>query len=208
LKSHRLKALRCGRRWGKTDFAKTWIVQGLAQGYECAWFAPQHKTWSEVYPEIVNIIRPILDTSSKVSAVMRMKNGGRLDFWTLENGIAGRGRRYHRIVIDEAAFTKDGDNKTDGAMMEIWEKSIKPTLYDFGGEVLICSNTAGKNSENFFYNICTDKQYGFGEFHATTMDNPVLPKRLQNETPEAWMQRRAKILDDLRVRPETLGWIA
>jgi hypothetical protein len=204
LKPHRLKALRCGRRWGKTDFAKTWIAQGLAQGYECAWFAPQHKTWSEVYPEIVNMIRPILDTSSKVSAVMRMKNGGRLDFWTLENGIAGRGRRYHRIVIDEAAFTKDGDNKTDGAMMEIWEKSIKPTLYDYGGEVLICSNTAGKNSENFFYNICTDEQYGFGEFHATTMDNPVLPKRLQNETPEAWMQRRAKILDDLRTGNDPL----
>jgi hypothetical protein len=204
LKPHRLKALRCGRRWGKTDFAKTWIAEGLAQGYECAWFAPQHKTWSEVYPEIVNMIRPILDTSSKVSAVMRMKNGGRLDFWTLENGIAGRGRRYHRIVIDEAAFTKDGDNKTDGAMMEIWEKSIKPTLYDYGGEVLICSNTAGKNSENFFYNICTDEQYGFGEFHATTMDNPVLPKRLQNETPEAWMQRRAKILDDLKTGNDPL----
>ena len=52
LKSHRFKALRCGRRLGKTDFAKTWIAQGLAQGDECAWFAPQHKTWSEVYPEI------------------------------------------------------------------------------------------------------------------------------------------------------------
>jgi hypothetical protein len=135
---------------------------------------------------------------------MRMKNGGRLDFWTLENGIAGRGRRYHRIVIDEAAFTKDGDNKTDGSMMEIWEKSIKPTLYDYHGEVLICSNTSGKNSENFFYNICTDEQYGFGEFHATTMDNRVLPKLLQNETPEAWMQRRAKILNDLRTGNDPL----
>jgi hypothetical protein len=204
LKQHRFKALRCGRRWGKTDFAKTWIAQGLAQGYECAWFAPQHKTWSEVYPEIVNMIRPILDTSSKASAVMRMKNGGRLDFWTLENGIAGRGRRYHRIVIDEAAFTKDGDNKTDGSMMEIWEKSIKPTLYDYGGEVLICSNTAGKNSENFFYNICEDPQYGFGTFHATTMDNPVLPKRLQNETPEAWMRRRAELLEGQRTGNDPL----
>ena len=84
---------------------------------------------------------------------MRMKTGGRLDFWTLENSIAGRGRRYHRTVIDEAAFTKDGDNKTDGSMMEIWEKSIKPTLFDYGGEALVCSNTSGKNSENFFYNI-------------------------------------------------------
>jgi hypothetical protein len=80
---------------------------------------------------------------------MRMKTGGRLDFWTLENSIAGRGRRYHRIVIDEAAFTKDGDNKVDGSMMELWEKSIKPTLYDYGGEALVSSNSAGKNSDNF-----------------------------------------------------------
>jgi len=204
LKPHRFKALRCGRRWGKTDFAKTWIAEGLTQGYECAWLAPQHKTWSEVYPEIVNMIRPILDTSSKVSAVMRMKTGGRLDFWTLENSIAGRGRRYHRIVIDEAAFTKNGDNKTDGSMMEIWEKSIKPTLYDYGGEVLVSSNSAGKNPENFFYNICTDPQYGFVEYHATTADNTVLPKRLQNETTVAWTERRSSYLGDLKTGNDPL----
>ena len=204
LKPHRFKALRCGRRFGKTDFGKTWITQGLAQGEECAWFAPQHKTWSEVYPEIANTVRPILDTSSKGSAVMRMKTGGRLDFWTLENSIAGRGRRYHRIVIDEAAFTKDGDNKVDGSMMELWEKSIKPTLYDYGGEVLVSSNSAGKNPDNFFYNICTDPQYGFKEYYATTMDNPVLPKRLQNESVEAWMERRGQFLDDLKTGNDPL----
>jgi hypothetical protein len=204
LKPHRFKALRCGRRFGKTDFGKTWIAQGLSQGQECAWLAPQHKTWSEVYPEIRNVVRPILDTGSKGAAVIRTKTGGRLDFWTLENNIAGRGRRYHRIVIDEAAFTKDGDNNTDGSMMEIWEKSIKPTLYDYGGEVLVSSNSAGKNPDNFFYNICTDSQYGFGEFHATTMDNPVLPKRHQNETAEAWMERRAKYLDDLKTGNDPL----
>jgi hypothetical protein len=64
-----------------------------------------------------------LDTGWKGSGVMRMTNGGRLDFWTLENEIAGRGRRYHRIVIDEAAFTKDGDNKVDGSM-QLWETAI------------------------------------------------------------------------------------
>jgi hypothetical protein len=40
LQPHRFKALRCGRRFGKTEFAKTWIAQGLVQGEECAWFAP------------------------------------------------------------------------------------------------------------------------------------------------------------------------
>jgi hypothetical protein len=204
LQPHRFKALRSGRRFGKTDFGKTWIAQGLTQGYECAWFAPQHMTWAEVYPEMANIVRPILDTSSKTSGVMRMTNGGRLDFWTLENEIAGRGRRYHRIVIDEAAFTKDGDNKIDGSMMQLWETAIKPTLYDFGGEALVCSNSAGKNPENFFYNICNDPRYGFGEYHATTMDNPVLPKRRQNETEAAWMRRRGEFLDDLKTGNDPL----
>jgi hypothetical protein len=204
LKPHRFKALRSGRRFGKTDLGKTWIAQGLAQGYECGWFAPQHMTWAEVYPEMVDLIRPILDTGSKGSAVIRTKTGGRLDFWTLENQIAGRGRRYHRIVIDEAAFTKDGDNKVDGSMMQLWETSIRPTLYDFGGEALVCSNSAGKNSDNFFYNICNDPRYGFKEHHATTMHNPVLPKRLRNETVGAWIERRNQFLKALKTDNDPL----
>jgi phage terminase large subunit-like protein len=82
-------------------------------------------------------------------------------------------------------------------MMELWEKAIKPTLYDYGGEALVCSNSAGKNPDNFFYNICTDSQYGFKEFHATTMDNPLLPKRPRSESPSAWSERRKQFLADL-----------
>jgi phage terminase large subunit-like protein len=197
LREPRFKALRCGRRFGKTDFAKTWIMQGLTQGQECAWFAPQHMTWAEVYSDLIETLQPILDRSSKTEGVMRLRTGGRLDFWTLENPIAGRGRRYHRVAIDEAAFAKDGDNKVDGTMMSLWEKAIKPTLYDYGGEALVCSNSAGKNPDNFFYNICTDPKYGFREFHATTMDNPLLPKRLQHESIDAWRARRAQYQADL-----------
>jgi hypothetical protein len=197
LRDHRFKALRCGRRFGKTDFAKTWITQGLLQGQECAWFAPQHMTWSEVFSELIELLRPLLERSSKAEALLRLRTGGRLDFWTLENPIAGRGRRYHRVAIDEAAFAKDGDNKTDGSMMSLWEKAIKPTLYDYSGRALICSNSAGKNPDNFFYNICTDPQYGFHEHHATTLDNPLLPKRLQNETHGSWLERQAQFQADL-----------
>jgi hypothetical protein len=197
LQPHRYKALRCGRRFGKTDFAKLWIIDGLLRGWECAWLAPQHRTWAEVYSELAADLRPLIDRTSKQAAVMRLRTGGRLDFWTLENPIAGRGRRYRRIVIDEAAFAKDGDNTTEGSMMSIFEKAIKPTLYDYHGEVLVCSNSAGKNPDNFFYNICTDPLYGFHEYHATTMDNPLLPKRQANESPEAWLDRRNDLLAEL-----------
>jgi hypothetical protein len=197
LRPYRFKVLRCGRRFGKTDFAKIWIAQGLVQEEECAWFTPQHMTWSEVYSDLVQMLGPLVEKSSKAAATIRLSNGGRLDFWSLENRIAGRGRRYRRVVIDEAAFAKDGDNRIDDSMMGLWERAIKPTLYDHAGEALVCSNSAGKNPDNFFYNICTDPKYGFHEFHATTMDNPVLPKRARNEGMDFWLQRRAQFQADL-----------
>ena len=83
MQPHRFKALRCGRRFGKTEFAKTWIAQGLVQGEECAWFAPQHMTWSEVYLDLTQMLRPILDASSRTPPVIRLSNGGRIDFWSL-----------------------------------------------------------------------------------------------------------------------------
>lgn len=144
------------------------------------------------------MFRPLLARASNSAGVIQLLNGARLDFWTLGNTIAGRGRRYSRIVIDEAAFAKDGDNTVNDSMMSLWEKGIKPTLLDFGGEALVCSNSNGKDLENFFYNICTDAKYGFKEYHATTLDNPVLPKRLRDETDVAWAERRAQVLSDLK----------
>jgi hypothetical protein len=55
-----------------------------------------------------------------------------------------------------------------------------------------------------FYNICTDPQYGFHEFHATTLDNPLLPKRAGNESVEAWLARRARFHEDLRKDNDSL----
>jgi len=195
---HRFKALRCGRRFGKTDFAKSWIKQGLIQGEACGWFAPQHKLAIEVYSDLARDLREIVRTSSKADGVMRLQTGGRLDFWSLEKPIAGRSRGYQRVVIDEAAFAKNGDNTTPGSMVEIWERSIRPTLYDYGGEALVCSNSAGKNPDNFFYRICTDPQYGFHEYHATTMENPLLPKRLNGESEQVWSERRLQYQLDLK----------
>jgi hypothetical protein len=155
-------------------------------------------TWLEVHLELTEMLEPILDSSSRSPPIIRLSNGGRLDFWTLENPIAGRGRRYRRVVIDEAAFTKDGDNHAEVSMMVLWEKAIKPTLFDYGGQALVCSNSAGKNPDNFFYKICTDPQYRFHKYHATTMDNPLLPKRAASESVEDWLARRTQFLDDLR----------
>lgn len=187
---NRFMALRCGRRFGKTELAKAWIKQGLVQGEMCAWLAPQHMLASEVYRDLTRELRPLVQGGSKGQGVIRTLTGGRIDFWSLENTNSGRGRGYQRVVIDEAAFTKDAGGPTGDSMMDIWELAIKPTLYDYGGKALVCSNTAGKNPDNFFYRICTEPQFGFQEYHATTLDNPLLPKRLPRETDVDWLVRQ------------------
>ena len=196
LRGHRFMALRCGRRFGKTELAKAWISEGLVSGMACAWIAPQHMLAQEVYYDLAKKFPALVEESSKASLI-RLRTGGRLDFWSLDNDMAGRSRGYQRIVIDEAALAKNGDNRTAGSMMAIWERSIKPTLYDYGGQALVCSNAAGKEFDNFFYNICTDPKHGFHEHHATTMDNPLLPKRLGDESEEDWLRRREQFRADL-----------
>jgi hypothetical protein len=194
---HRFKVLRAGRRFGKTQYAENWICDGLLRGLTCAWFAPQNRTWSEIDTDLRDKLGPVIKGRSKTAGNLRTIMDGRLDYWTLENPIAGRGRFYHRMVIDEAAFAKNGDNTVDGSLMSIWQKAIAPTLFDYGGEVLVCSNSAGKNPDNFFYNICLDPQHGFTEFHATTLDNPVLPKLLPGESKAKWQERRETELAQL-----------
>ena len=116
----------------------------------------------------MEILDPIMAASSKMEGVIRCVGGGRVDFWTLNNPRAGRSRRYHGVVIDEAAFA--------GADMgTIWTQSIKPTLLDFKGVAWVLSTPSGKDDNDWFYQICTDPSLGFSEYHAPTSTNPYLP---------------------------------
>ena len=186
----RFAILRAGRRFGKTEYARSWIATGLAKGEIVAWFAPFHATWSEVYTELAVLLRPMVVESSRSRGIIRLSNGGRIDFFSLGKANAPRGKGYHRVVVDEAAFAKNGDVHAGDSMMAIWQRVIKPMLVDRTGRALIASNTAGNDPENFFVNICNDPQFAFAQFHATTMDNPILPLREPGERWEVWLERR------------------
>lgn len=165
----RFKVIRCGRRWGKTDLAKTITGDGVAKGQSIGWFTPDYRIQAEAFTELEDLLTPIKKNSSKVDKVFRATNGGRIDFWTLENERAGRSRKYHKVIIDEAAFTKAN-------MLHIWETAIRPALLDFRGSAYVLSTPNGIAEDNFFHSICTDPTLGFTEFHAPTHQNPYLPK--------------------------------
>ena len=79
LRGHRFMALRCGRRFGKTELAKAWIAEGLVFGMACAWIAPQHMLAQEVYYDLAKKFPALVEESSKASLI-RLRTGGRLDF--------------------------------------------------------------------------------------------------------------------------------
>lgn len=190
-KSNR-RAVRCGRRWGKSKLGITIVADTAIKGHPAGWFAPLYKYLPEIYDEIYHILKPLISHSSKNEGIIRLKTGGRIDFWTLENEEAGRSRFYKNVVIDEGAFTKNI------VMKDIWEKSIEPTLIDLSGNAWVMSNTNGVDPDNFFYQICHNPEMGFAQYHAPTWNNPTIPLRKPGETDEEYAERRAAVFKKLR----------
>jgi len=184
-------AIRAGRRWGKTDFGKTIACDAAIKRKSVGWFAPDYRIQSEAFREIADILEPVKSSSSQTAGVYRTRTGGRIDYWTLDNERAGRSRKYHIVIIDEAAFTKPN-------MMAIWQQSIQPTLLDYNGKAIVLSNTNGNDTENFLWRICNQPEHKFKDFHAPTMANPLLPLRMPTETEEEWQTRRALVLQALK----------
>jgi len=191
------KAIRCGRRWGKTAFGATIACDGAIKRESVGWFAPEHKFIAEAYAEIADILAPVKSASSKVEGVIRTITGGRIDFWSLENDRAGRSRKYHKVIIDEAAFAKAN-------MIDIWEKSIEPTLLDYTGAAYALSNTNGNDTGNFFWKVCKEAQYGFTEYHAPSWQNPHVPLRRPGETEADYNERRRQVYAELRAKTHPL----
>jgi len=157
-------------------------------GGNVGWFAPENKKLREAYRDLHECLGPVISSSSKNDGEIHLITGGRIDFWSLEDEAAGRSRKYHLAIIDEGAFTKPR------VMMDTWEKAIKPTLFDFGGQAVVSSNTAGEDPQNFFWQICNEPRHGFAQYHAPTRNNPHLPERDPADSDEVHAAKRAEAL--------------
>lgn len=195
-----LLALRAGRRWGKTDFLSTIAVDGATKGEPIGWFAPSYKILSEAYQQVSLMLDPVTVSASKIDGVIRTTKGGRIDWWTLNDERAGRSRMYKKVLVDEGAFT-------DPNMLDIWEKSIAPTLLDLDGTAIVASNTNGIDPNNFLWQIAAGprkQELGFVDFHAPTSGNPYVPRRRPGETEEQHAKRRLETIEGLRLRNDPL----
>ena len=167
----RFKIIAAGRRFGKTLLATEWLTLapgGAVEGRPVAIFAPTHKLLLEVWADIERTLRPVMRRVNRAEMRIELISGGTIDGWTLERPDAGRGRKYARVVLDEAAHAR--------RLKDVWEHAIAPTLTDLRGEAWFISTPAGLNFFHDLYRRGDDPDYpDWGSFTAPTTANPFIP---------------------------------
>lgn len=135
--ARRFNALACGRRFGKTTYGIDRCVTPDVLAYPVGWFSPTYKMLLEVWREAVRTLRPITVRVSASDHRIENVAGGVLEFWSLDNPDSARGRKYRRIVVDEAAMVPD--------LMDAWQYALRPTLVDYQGDAFFLSTPKGRN---------------------------------------------------------------
>lgn len=160
-------------------------------GKTYAWFAPTYKSMSEQWNDIEASFAPLIRKTDKQNREIYLINGGRFDFWSLEKPDAGRGRKYHGIIIDEASVVRDLKSR--------WEQDIRPTLTDYKGRAWVLGTPKG---QNYFHQLFLKGQRGdrdWKSWRLGTIDNPTIPD-LEQELIDA-----QKDLPDAVYKQEYLG---
>lgn len=150
-------------------------------GRPVAFMAPTYKLLLDVWADMERTLAPVTRKANKTEMRIELVTGGKIDFWTLEDPDAGRGRKYARLVIDEAAHAR--------YLREAWERAISPTLTDFQGEAWFISTPKGLNFFHELYQRGHDpKQQDWQSWHMPTTVNPHISEeevaRYRGELPE------------------------
>jgi len=119
----RYNVLKIGRRWGKTTLAVNELLPQVAlDGLPCAYYAPTYKDLNDVWIELKTALKSVIESKNEQTKQMRLITGGVIDFWSMDEPDSGRGRKYARVVIDEAEKAKK--------FREAWNQTIMATLID------------------------------------------------------------------------------
>jgi hypothetical protein len=135
--ARRFNVLSIGRRAGKTELGMILCARPETLRNPVGWFAPNYKDMIEVWRSISQRFAPIVARQSGSERRLEFVTGGVLEFWSLDNPQAGRGRKYKQVIVDEAAFVP--------TLYDSWSYAIRPTLADMEGSAWFLSTPKGRN---------------------------------------------------------------
>lgn len=191
----RFNVLCLGRRAGKTVLGIDRLVETALAGAPAAWMSPTYRMMGDVWRNVREVLAPVVARCREQERRLELTTGGSIDMWSLETPDAIRGRKYRRVIIDEAAMVR--------GLAVAWQQIIRPTLTDLIGDAWLLSTPRGRG---FFWECWQHGQDSsktdWRSWQLPTSSNPYIPpdelEALRAELPErVYLQEiEAQFLDD------------
>jgi hypothetical protein len=177
----RFNCLAIGRRGGKSALGQHVLATTALDGQPGAYLAPTYKLLAEFWRELVALLRNVTRRKLEDEHRLELITGGVIECWSTDTGDPARGRKYRRVVVDEAAMVP---NLTD-----IWNLAVRPTLVDLEGDAYFLSTPKGLND---FYQLWLLGQdplaREWASWQMPTSVNPYIPlaeiEQAKRELPE------------------------
>jgi len=169
--ARRFNCLACGRRFGKSTLGIDRCVTPDVLRYPVGWFSPTYKMLTEVWREALRVLKPVAARVSNSEHRIENIAGGVLEFWSLDNPDSARGRKYKRIIVDEAAMVPD--------LMDAWQYVLRPTLVDYSGDAYFLSTPKGRGG--FWQMFQWGQDPAVSEWASWQMPSSVNPRLKQSE---------------------------
>jgi len=171
--AQRFNVLPCGRRFGKTNLYEMLAADIFLEGGEVGYFAPTYDLLSDFWKETCEMLAPAVKgiPNQKQHELTSLK-GGLLKCWSVTGPQnVGRSKHYHRVLIDEAGFIPN--------LKELFERSIRPTLFDYMGDAWMAGTPRGRNDFFTYWQRSQDpdpKYRHWAGMSLPTSVNPHIPK--------------------------------
>lgn len=173
----RFNTVKCGRRFGKTKLCDELLLSpddpenGALNGFPVAYLAPTYKMLMDVWRSMIDIVYEITESKNETEKRIELYGGGIIDFWSLEDPNSIRGRKYKRIVVDEAEVARN--------LEEAWTRVIRPTLTDLKGDAWFLSTP--RFGSTYFKKLAKTESPEWASWTFTTYDNPYIdPAEIDN----------------------------
>lgn len=147
----RFKVVVAGRRWGKTELAKSSIVKEARIGKRLIWYvAPTYRMAKDIMWEnlVASIPRKWIRKINEAVLTIRLVNGTIIMLKGADKPDTLRGVGLHFLVIDEFQDVKE----------DLWFKVLRPTLTSTRGNALIIGTPKSFNLLYRLYEMGQDEE--------------------------------------------------
>jgi hypothetical protein len=117
------------------------------------------------WKSLSNILASVTSRRNEQEKQLQLVSDGTIDFWSLDNPDAIRGRKYKRFVINEAAFVP--------SLVDIFNLVIRPTLIDLQGDADFAGTPKGMNG---YWQLYNQTGAEWMRWKMTSYENPHIPR--------------------------------